>query len=270
MKCIKLLSCFLWAVSILTSCGPSSQESSESPTSGPDTSNLVKAEAPDAIDKKQEGYILPGMTHGISQSPINIKSSKTEEGMHEIKFHYETSKEKVANLGHTVQVNYDPGSTITFDDTTYAFKQFHFHTPSEHLIDGITYPLEMHMVHVLDGKTVDDSPHYLVVGILFKEGESNPFLDTFINAIPKEEGDINEDDHMSVNINDLITNQEDFKHYYHYKGSLTTPPYTETVNWTVLKRICEASEEQIEKLNKIEGNNARHVQAIYDREVDAS
>jgi carbonic anhydrase len=55
--------------------------------------------------------------------------------------------------------------------------------------------------------------------------------------------------------------------YYHYKGSLTTPPYTESVRWYITKHIFEASAAQIEAINKVEGNNARHVQALYGRTV---
>ena len=56
---------------------------------------------------------------------------------------------------------------------------------------------------------------------------------------------------------------------YHYKGSLTTSPYTESVNWYVMKRIFEASPEQIERINAIEGDNARHTQARYERDISA-
>jgi carbonic anhydrase len=48
---------------------------------------------------------------------------------------------------------------------------------------------------------------------------------------------------------------------------LTTPPYTESVRWHVTKHIFEASPEQIEAIHKIEGNNARQVQATFGRVV---
>ena len=35
---------------------------------------------------------------------------------------------------------------LTIDGTVYRLLQFHFHSPSEHTIDGLAYPLEMHMV----------------------------------------------------------------------------------------------------------------------------
>jgi len=56
---------------------------------------------------------------------------------------------------------------------------------------------------------------------------------------------------------------------YHYKGSLTTPPYTETLDWLVVKTIQQASPEQIRRINLIEGDNARRVQALYERKVES-
>ncbi|MCP4265745.1 MAG: carbonic anhydrase family protein, partial [Candidatus Brocadiaceae bacterium] len=57
------------------------------------------------------------------------------------------------------------------------------------------------------------------------------------------------------------------KSYFFYKGSLTTPPYTESVKWFVMKTIIDASPEQIQQINKIEGDNARRIQALYGRSV---
>ena len=56
--------------------------------------------------------------------------------------------------------------------------------------------------------------------------------------------------------------------YFHYEGSLTTPPYSETVTWLVLDQVHDASAEQIEAMNRIEGNNARHIQEQRARPVD--
>lgn len=57
--------------------------------------------------------------------------------------------------------------------------------------------------------------------------------------------------------------------YYHDRGSLTTPPYTETLDWLVVKTIQQASPEQIRRINLIEGDNARRVQALYERKVES-
>jgi carbonic anhydrase len=71
----------------------------------------------------------------------------------------------------------------------------------------------------------------------------------------------------SVLLSDSLSNEGNA--YYYYKGSLTTPPYTESVNWCVLKKIFEASPDQIRRINEIEGDNARHIQAIREREVSS-
>ena len=40
--------------------------------------------------------------------------------------------------------------------------------------------------------------------------------------------------------------------HVHYRGSLTTPPYTETVEWLVLDRTFDASPPQIQRINTLD------------------
>ncbi|MCF1750028.1 carbonic anhydrase family protein [Mariniradius sediminis] len=232
--------------------------------------NEIENTAPDAQGKRTMGYALPGLEHGLCQSPINIQSASTgEEGKHLITLDFKDEINKVENLGHTVQLDFAEGSTITVDDTTFNFKQFHFHTPSEHQIDGITYPMEMHIVNLLPNEDKNAVPQYLVIGILFKEGKESKFINDFLAAIPKQEHETAELKPGTVKIADLVGTipTTALGHYYHYKGSLTTPPYTESVRWYIAKHVYEASSAQIEAINKVEGNNARHVQALYGRAV---
>ena len=56
--------------------------------------------------------------------------------------------------------------------------------------------------------------------------------------------------------------------YYTYDGSLTTPPYSETVTWGVLAQVRLASRAQIRRLLELEGNNARHIQPLHGRTVE--
>ncbi len=200
------------------------------------------------------------------QSPVNIVPSATGEGSHTVIAHYQTSKEHVANLGHTVEVDYDSGSYLTFDGVDYDFRQFHFHTPSEHTLADKQFPLEMHVVHTYhkkDGK----APQYLVIGALFEEGPQSHFLSTFLSAIPQKEGEVFDSEQVHIDATEMIP--EDLHGFYNYQGSLTTPPYTESVNWIILKEIKTASFEQIETFHKIEGDNARHVQALYNRKIQS-
>jgi carbonic anhydrase len=249
-----------------------SQPASETQTDASANANEIKNTAPDAEAPDQQGYILPGLNHGFEQSPINISSSANTQGRHAIKLFFNDSVKEVENLGHTIQLDFKEGSTIVQDDTTFAFKQCHFHTPSEHLIDGVTYPMEMHIVTLMPNDDANATPQYLVIGVLFKEGKSNAFLADFINAIPKGEGENAMLSAGTVKMADLfgVVPKEIWGSYFNYRGSLTTPPFTESVRWYIAKHIFEASPEQIEAINKLEGNNARHVQALFGRSVKAN
>ena len=174
----------------------------------------------------------------------------------------------IENLGHTIQVDFTSGSATLVDGKSYELKQLHFHTPSEHLIDGITFPLEMHIVSKLNDSIKSGGSTFTVMGILFKMGHENKFLKEFLNSVPKEEGKDTLDP-SKVKLNDLFAEFSGGEKLieYKYQGSLTTPPYTESVNWIIARRIFEASEEQIAGIEKIEGNNARHIRALNNRKI---
>jgi carbonic anhydrase len=230
----------------------------------------VEATAPDAETKTAQGYALPGLAHGLCQSPINIDTQSLKaDGQHKITLNFQDKVNKVENLGHTVQLDFEAGSTITADGLTFDFKQCHFHTPSEHLIDGMTFPMELHIVNIAPKTTDDETQQYMVIGVLFKEGKENKFIAEFLNAIPKEANTSTELKANQVRLGDLFAAAPSdlIKRHYFYKGSLTTPPFTESVRWHISEVIFEASAEQIKAINKIEGNNARHVQALYGRSV---
>jgi carbonic anhydrase len=215
-----------------------------------------------------EYYALPGLDHGLLQSPVNILSDETESGKHKIKFGAADEAEEVANLGTTVGLSFGRGIHTEFDGKVYELLQLHFHTPAEHLIDGITYPMEMHLVHRGPGVGAFDPPVYLVIALLVRMGAANRFLGEFLNVVPTETGEVAE--LHDTFLHDVFRPGFDFEniHYYHYRGSLTTPPYTESVDWLVAKDVIEAAPVQIQRINVLEGDNARHVQALYSREID--
>ncbi len=227
----------------------------------------------EAHNKKEQFYSLPGLKHGLLQSPINILSDQSEKEKHNVTFNFKDEIDKVQNLGHTVQLDFEPGSTVTVDDKTFEFKQIHFHTPAEHLVDGITYPMEMHVVNTLANQAENETTEYLVFSFLFKMGKANQFIDEFIQLIPEYIDEKKKVSTGTVSLRNLVTDSSNYERkkilnsYFSYKGSLTTPPYTESVNWFVMKTIIDASPDQIQQINKIEGDNARHVQALYDRPI---
>ena len=138
------------------------------------------------------------------------------------------------------------------------------------MIDGMTFPMEMHIVNILKDTPVSKKTSYLVVAILFKMGKENKLLNEFLHDIPKEES---EKDTLSssivhlMDLSPLFVSGSAGNNFYTYEGYLTTGPFSESVHWVILKQIVEASPEQIISIEKMEGNNARHIQAINNRKV---
>ncbi|OAF61991.1 hypothetical protein VC83_01372 [Pseudogymnoascus destructans] len=85
---------------------------------------------------------------GKNQSPINMVDGvfKTLTAA-DVKLQINDMPEgtEFENLGTTVEV-VSKGGTLEVGGKTYDFKQFHFHLPSEHLDNGTSLAMEMHMV----------------------------------------------------------------------------------------------------------------------------
>ncbi|MBN1252857.1 MAG: carbonic anhydrase family protein [Bacteroidales bacterium] len=195
---------------------------------------------------------------GLAQSPIDIGGDIIDVDLIELKTDYQTDSIDVINNGHTVQLNYQSGKFI-FADEVYNLTQFHFHTASEHTLNGVQFPMEAHLVHL----TTDNK--IAVIGIWFKEGAENILLKKIIDKIP-DQADETFKETLQIDIKNLFPVN---KSYYHYVGSLTTPPCTEGVNWFVMKNPCEASKYQIEILkNSMPANNFRPVQDLNNRKIE--
>lgn len=194
---------------------------------------------------------------GMAQSPIDISAAAPED-LVDIAFNYSNTAVNIINNGHTVQVNYDQGSSIEVNGKVYNLLQFHFHSPSEHELDGNLTTAEMHLVHQ------SDDGAYAVVGVMITEGDENPaFADIWAN-MPDEESDVETIEGLAINALSLLP---ETRTYYHYAGSFTTPPCTEGVNWMVLTTPIAMSSEQINAFHDLFGDNNRPVQPIHDRDL---
>jgi len=66
----------------------------------------------------------------------------------------------------------------------------------------------------------------------------------------------------------------DKSRFYHYKGSLTTPPCSEIVTWLVFNETQTVTHDQMEKLRALYNNtpsltnNFRTVKAMNERKVE--
>ncbi|MCT4666055.1 MAG: carbonic anhydrase family protein [Flavobacteriales bacterium] len=203
---------------------------------------------------------------GKKQSPINIIEVNSQESTSfgkKITTYYapETKIHDVTNNGHSIQYNFEKGDKLSFEGSEYLLKQIHFHEPSEHTIDGIRYPMEIHLVHQNKQK------EFVVLGILVKEGlASEPFnfLESYLPVKAGETKIVNQSF-------DLNKNLPENKTFFHYEGSLTTPPCTETVDWVVFQNPISISVEQVKILQMLmPHNNYRNEQPINSRVITKS
>jgi len=262
--------------------------------------------------------------NGKRQSPININSeaAKLETDVNDLKFprYSEDWPGVIVNTGHALQFNPDTkpsgagdvprvnkGMLERASDGTsfnYDFLQAHFHwgshsgQGSEHRIDDVEYPLEMHLVHTLlsfdddtdeavDPENCQKNGAYCglaVVGILFHVGsENNTVLDPFVEAALEIGAEATYEDQAAVNVStsivlkdfiDLVDMDNNGPAYYYYKGSLTTPGCNEVVNWIVMENTIAISEYQMEAFRTLKYadgapmvDNYRHPQPVNNRVV---
>ncbi len=195
---------------------------------------------------------------GNAQSPIDISGEMNDVDFVELQLDYKTdSTLDITNNGHTVQVNY-PFGIFTYEGDEYKLVQFHFHAGSEHTLNGKRFPLEAHLVHLTDDGKI------AVIGIWYIEGNENPILKKIYDKIPASADETISETRV-IDVKNMLPIDHS---YYHYVGSLTTPPCTEGVNWFVMKAPREAGKEQIEQIkNAMPANNFRPIQPLNDREI---
>ena len=204
---------------------------------------------------------------GRSQSPIDIPTASVSTSTTALRGsygaaalsidHHEHVTDVIDN-GHTIQVNCDGGGSVTVGEDTYALAQYHFHSPSEHTVDGKSFPMEMHMVHKsADGKLA-------VIGTLIEEGAANPAFDAVWAHLPAEKGQEVRMPDVMVDVDRLLPAE---RTAYHYSGSLTTPPCSEGVQWMVMRTPIALSAEQIGKFRGIIAGNNRPTQPLNERPV---
>jgi len=195
--------------------------------------------AGDAVGPEGWGTLAGNATCSIgkSQSPVALVFSQATPTPGKLGFRYLATPLKVVNNGHTVQVNVGPGSSVEVGGTSYALAQFHFHSPSEHTLDGKSFPMEMHLVHLgADGKPA------LVVGVFIEEGAPSAALGSFFANLPKTKGANSEPAGVSVDPGAILPVSRAF---LNYAGSLTVPPCSEGIRWYVLTTPVSASAAQI-------------------------
>lgn len=250
----------------------------------------------------KEGYPL---CSGKAQSPIDlpgnisIDDSPTYKPEEPLQVSYvPIDGLHLDNKGHTVQLDGHFGN-FTLKSGTYQALQLHFHFPSEHMINGKQYPGEMQIVHqkinatgtnelAVIGILLDDEHRYergftfpetefmMQLGFQAPEPVHGPGPAPAAAPAPPPVAELPTEG-ASHSVEGIIDIGKAFKQeltggYYHYEGSLTTPPCSETVEWFVLFRPAPINVEMIRNFKKLfpDPANNRPVQRRYDRQIEFS
>jgi len=176
---------------------------------------------------------------GTMQSPIDLSECSAKLAQPAINMDLSTQQVEVVNTGHTVKLSAEnPVLATMVGEVAYTLRHCEFHWGSEHFVEHMQQRFEAQCVHT----KVLDSSRDGVVAIFFSLGSSdNAFFAPFEDSLASTSGV-----HRQVNF-DLLMADLDSRHYWSYKGSLTTPPCTEAVDWYVMMDSSMLSSEQFDK-----------------------
>lgn len=189
-------------------------------------------------------------TIGLQQSPIDIVAPIKSQ-LPPIKFNWAKGADTIVNNGHSIQLNFAPGSTLMVGDKKFNLVQVHFHRPSEHMVAGKSFPMEAHFVHA-----AESGSGLAVVGVLMSTGKPNAAFAKIVATMPANEGPPVKAD-PGFNPNGMLPKKLS---YYRYSGSLTTPPCSETVEWLLLTTPITVADTDVAAFAKLYPLNARPVQ----------
>lgn len=204
---------------------------------------------PTQWSKVNPDYVL--CEKGLEQSPIALRWSKPMVGR-KLEFFYNPGVYQVEVHPQKLQLTFGKGNYSLVDGKKWHLVALQAHTPGEHSFGKKKFPLEVHLIHYDEEQT-----RLGVMAVMFKVGKPHPGLEALLKNLPAEKPGraFVESEPLNPSLFlPLVTT------HYAYQGSLTFPPCTEGVAWTVLNTPLEVSAEQLVRLQKVLGPNARPAQ----------
>ncbi|PIN10781.1 Carbonic anhydrase [Handroanthus impetiginosus] len=203
---------------------------------------------------------------GRMQSPIDLLNHRVEivSYLGRLKRAYKPSNATLINRGHDIMLRWQDAGHIQINGTIFQLRQCHWHSPSEHTINGRRFNMEIHLVHQSnDNRTA-------VIGIMYQIGRP----DSFLSMMKPNFEAVAEKRNVEIDVGIIDPKLIKFgsRKYYRYIGSLTTPPCSPNVIWTIVRKVRTVSREQVELIRDAVHDeseaNARPLQPIRDRKVE--
>ncbi|XP_037348377.1 carbonic anhydrase 9 isoform X2 [Talpa occidentalis] len=167
---------------------------------------------------------------------------------------------RLRNNGHTVQLTLPPGLEMALGPgREYRALQLHLHwgsadhPGSEHTVGGHRFPAEIHVVHLSTAfSKVEEAlgrPGGIAVFSAFlQEGpEENSAYEILLSHLQEIAEEDSETWVPGLDISALLPS--DLRRYFRYEGSLTTPPCSQGVIWTVFNQTVRLSAKQLHTLS---------------------
>ena len=193
---------------------------------------------------------------GTKQSPIDLGDATVGE-RGDLAISYHLNRLTFSDTHRTLKITADPGGVMNLEGRPYDFVELHFHAPSEHTFDGRHADLEAHFVHAAaDGSLA-------VIGVAFSATDGDHPIDPFVSRFPRESGGSETADGLE----DLQRLIPVGSKRYRYEGSLTTPPCSEGVQWTVMQDSQPVGRAALAAYTSRYPDNNRPVQPRNDRVV---
>ncbi|XP_062082124.1 alpha carbonic anhydrase 7-like [Humulus lupulus] len=208
-------------------------------------------------------------SNGTMQSPIELLDQRVRlvSSLGRLKSRYIPSNATLRNRGHDMMLKWTSNTAgfVELNRTRYYLQQSHWHSPSEHTMNGKRFDLELHLVHQsLTGQLA-------VIGIMYQIGAADSFLTSMeghlMHAISNRTYQ-----ERSVGVVDPSLIKFGSRRYYKYIGSLTVPPCTQNVIWLVVREVRTVARGQVSLLhvavNDGSDTNARPIQHVHGRTLE--
>ncbi|MEN8787990.1 MAG: carbonic anhydrase family protein [Flavobacteriaceae bacterium] len=194
--------------------------------------------------------VFEGITHALINPPVQVLPLPADSAKFKVVMKT-LDNAVIEEEGQKAELNFDFESALEIDGRQYRFQHLHFHSPSTHLLEGISFPMEFHVVtQPVDNKETEE---YLVIATMFKIGEENPFIREILiqsSDLGRSKSEtllgILKGGQAMINKTNL-----DMEGFYHYTGFLASEPYSKSVQWYIAHRIFEVSAQQIEQIKAL-------------------
>lgn len=199
------------------------------------------------------------------QSPIALKTITAQQAASRAeRFSYKAGKMtfETSFFNHTIHlrpIDNEWKSEAVFEEKSYFLEDIHAHLPSEHTINEKHFQMEIHFVHRSKDNEV------VVIGVMAEAKATDvetQALKAYTNFFTKD--NLKQHRKINLDVGKLIPKESSF---FHYIGSLTTPPTVGPIKWIVMDTAIVLPKNLISGFKAAIGKTNRPIQDSLNRTI---